>query len=57
MTVEEAKGICKDRCKWKEVISAYPRGKRCHILYVCHHHHQPINVPTAEAQAFLMGYT
>jgi hypothetical protein len=21
-----------------------------------HHHHQPINVPTAEAQAFLMDY-
>jgi hypothetical protein len=21
------------------------------------HHHQPINVPTAEAQAFLMDYT
>jgi hypothetical protein len=22
-----------------------------------HHHHQPINVPTTEAQAFLMDYT
>jgi hypothetical protein len=22
-----------------------------------HHHHQPINVPTAGAQAFLMDYT
>jgi hypothetical protein len=21
-----------------------------------HHHHQPINVPTAEAQAFFMDY-
>jgi hypothetical protein len=28
MTVEEAKGACKDRSKWKEVISAYPKGKR-----------------------------
>jgi hypothetical protein len=23
MKVEEAKGVCKDRSKWKEVISAY----------------------------------
>jgi hypothetical protein len=28
MTVEEAKGVCKDRSKWKEVISAYPKEKR-----------------------------
>jgi hypothetical protein len=28
MTVEEAKGVCKDRSKWKEVTSAYPKGKR-----------------------------
>jgi hypothetical protein len=28
MTVEEPKGVCKDRNKWKEVISAYPKGKR-----------------------------
>jgi hypothetical protein len=28
MTVEEAKGVCKDRSKWKKVISAYPKGKR-----------------------------
>jgi hypothetical protein len=26
--VQEAKGACKDRSKWKEVISAYPKGKR-----------------------------
>jgi hypothetical protein len=26
MTVEEAKGM-KDRRKWKEVISAYPKGR------------------------------
>jgi hypothetical protein len=28
MAVEEAKGVCKDRSKWKEVISAYPKAKR-----------------------------
>jgi hypothetical protein len=27
-TVEKAKGECKGRSKWKEVISAYPKGKR-----------------------------
>jgi hypothetical protein len=27
MTVEEVKGVCKVRSKWKEVISAYPKGK------------------------------
>jgi hypothetical protein len=26
MKMEEAKGVCKDRSKWKEVISAYPKG-------------------------------
>jgi hypothetical protein len=29
---------------------------RCKLLYKTHHHHQPINVPTARAQAFLMDY-
>jgi hypothetical protein len=33
MKVQEAKGVCKDRSKWKEVISAYPNGKRA--CYVC----------------------
>jgi hypothetical protein len=28
MTAEEAKGVCKDRSKWKEAISAYPKEKR-----------------------------
>jgi hypothetical protein len=27
MKVEEGKDVCKDRSKWKEVISAYPNGK------------------------------
>jgi hypothetical protein len=31
MTVEEAEGVCKDRSKWKEVISAYPKVKRAAI--------------------------
>jgi hypothetical protein len=26
------------------------------MIIVFHHHHQPINVPTAGAQAFLMDY-
>jgi hypothetical protein len=25
-------------------------------INICHHHHQPINVPTAGAQAFLLDY-
>jgi hypothetical protein len=28
MTVEEANGFCKDRTKWKEVTSAYPKVKQ-----------------------------
>jgi hypothetical protein len=28
MKVQEAKGVCKDRSQWKEVISAYCNGKR-----------------------------
>jgi hypothetical protein len=28
MKVEEARGVGKDRSKWKEVISAYPNGKQ-----------------------------
>jgi hypothetical protein len=34
MTVEEAKGVCKDRSKWKEGIFAYPKGKWA-WWYVC----------------------
>jgi hypothetical protein len=29
----------------------------CQSSQIKDHHHQPINVPTAEAQAFLMVYT
>jgi hypothetical protein len=28
MKVQEAKGVCKDRSMWKEVMSAYSNGKR-----------------------------
>jgi hypothetical protein len=28
MKVEEAKSVCKDRRKWKEVICVYPYGKQ-----------------------------
>jgi hypothetical protein len=28
MKVDETRGLCKDRSKWKEVISVYPNGKR-----------------------------
>jgi hypothetical protein len=35
MTVEEAKGVCKDRSKWKEVISAHPKEKGRDVMYVC----------------------
>jgi hypothetical protein len=27
------------------------------VYYINHHYHQPINVPTARAQAFLMDCT
>ena len=26
--VDEARGICKDRCRWRFVVSAYPHGKK-----------------------------
>jgi hypothetical protein len=32
--VEKAKGVCKDRSRWKEVISAYPNGQQA-WGYVC----------------------
>jgi hypothetical protein len=35
MTVAEAKGVCKDRGKWKEVISAYPKRKTGVMLCMC----------------------
>jgi hypothetical protein len=31
MKVEEAKGVCKDRSKWKEVISTYHMGNWCEV--------------------------
>jgi hypothetical protein len=49
MTVEEAKGVCKDRSEWKE--------RETGVMLCMYHHHQPINVPTAGAEAFLVDYT
>jgi hypothetical protein len=36
MKVEEVKGVCKDRSKWKKVTSTYPNWKRvlC-FVYMC----------------------
>ena len=28
MNVDEVRGVCKDRSRWRSVISAYPHGKR-----------------------------
>ena len=28
MNVDEAKGVCKDRCRWRSVVPAYPHGKK-----------------------------
>ena len=28
MNVDEAGGVCKDRSRWRSVVSAYPRGKK-----------------------------
>jgi hypothetical protein len=35
MTVEEAKGVCKDRSKWKEVVSAQRETCVMLFMYVC----------------------
>ena len=35
MKVEEAKGVCQDRSKWKDVVSAYPNAKKAYVyVYV-----------------------
>ena len=37
MNVDEAKGVCKDRSRWRSVVSAYaPMGKRREFMYVCY---------------------
>jgi hypothetical protein len=53
-------------------VECYPRSKACEVLFpnmiangdhICqrhhhnYHHHQPVNVPTAGAQAFIIDYT
>jgi hypothetical protein len=43
MTVEEAKGVCKDRSKWKEVISAYQKETGVILcMYVTHIYIAPL---------------
>ena len=36
--VDEAGGICKDRSRWRFVVSAYPHGKKAwvYVMYVCY---------------------
>jgi hypothetical protein len=41
----------------EQVINIYMKTIDPPWLRTVHHHHQPINVPTAGAQAFLMDYT
>ena len=33
--MNEAKGVCKERSRWRSVVSAYPHGKRREFMYVC----------------------
>ena len=36
MNVDEAKGVCKDRSRWRYAISAYPHEKPMReFMYVC----------------------
>jgi hypothetical protein len=37
MTVEEAKGVCNDRSKWKESLPT-PKGNGHDVMYVCMQH-------------------
>ena len=34
MNVDKARGVCKDRSRWRSVVSAYPHGKKAWV-YVC----------------------
>ena len=36
MNVDEARRVCKDRSRWRSVVSAYSHGKRREFMYVCH---------------------
>ena len=33
--MDEARGVFKDRSRWRSVMSAYPQGNRCEYIYVC----------------------
>ena len=35
MNVDEARGVCKDRSRWRSVVTAYPRGKKTWNVFVC----------------------
>ena len=36
MNVDEAKGVFKNRSRWRSVVSAYPHGKKAsEFMYVC----------------------
>ena len=35
MTVDEARGVCKDGSRWGSVVSAYANEKRREFMYVC----------------------
>ena len=43
MNVDEAKRVCKDRSRWRSVVSAYSHGKRrefMYVMYVCNNIHR-----------------
>jgi hypothetical protein len=43
--------------EWYVRVSLYLPIVVLSIKVLLHHHHKPINVPTAGAQTFLMDYT
>jgi hypothetical protein len=53
MKVEEAKGVCKDRSKWKEVISANPMGNGRVVMYVCMYAYKNTSGCYADTKEFL----
>jgi hypothetical protein len=47
MKVEEAKDMCKERSKWKTVISLYENRVSC---YVCKYYKYKVNVSAHQTQ-------
>ena len=35
MNVDEARAECKDRSRWRSIVSAYSHGKNSECMYVC----------------------